>query len=85
MMFQCIVMSATWTLLSGSLSLFMHVSQVCGYAKESRSKPVACKSFKTRKASSSGSPASTVADCLVIAVQTQASVYKFEPYFCVVR
>eukprot|EP00965_Chrysotila_dentata_P078952 2603466-Pleurochrysis_carterae.AAC.1 len=46
-MFQWIVMSATCTLLRGSLCSFRHVSHVCGYAKESRSSPVALSSFST--------------------------------------
>eukprot|EP00965_Chrysotila_dentata_P063025 2087775-Pleurochrysis_carterae.AAC.2 len=40
-------MSATCTLLSGSLFSFKHVSHVSGYAKESRLSPVARRSFKT--------------------------------------
>eukprot|EP00965_Chrysotila_dentata_P201326 6180506-Pleurochrysis_carterae.AAC.2 len=47
MTFQWIVMSATCTLLSGSLWSFRHVSHVCGHAKELRSSPVALSSFNT--------------------------------------
>eukprot|EP00965_Chrysotila_dentata_P258949 6213404-Pleurochrysis_carterae.AAC.2 len=47
LMFQWIVISATCTLLSGSLCSSRHVSHVCGYAKESRSSPVALSSFST--------------------------------------